>query len=130
LIVVVSLGYAVFFYVTVYQAFNAVSPRNRDMEPGMIFLMLIPFFNMIWYFFVVIRMASSMEKEFSDRGLRKDGDFGLMLGILAAVVPCFGLIMAIMWLMKIRGYTEMIRRSGSSRLGGGFDAGFEDGLRG
>jgi len=114
LIGIASIAWMVFVYYTLYQAFNAVSPRNRDMEPGMIFLMLIPCFGIVWYFFVVIRLASSMEKEFRDRGLRGDGDFGKLCGILV-IIPCVGPIFQIMWILKIRGYTAQLQGSGKRR---------------
>ena len=114
-ILIASIAWAVFVYVSMYQALNSVSPGNRDMEPAMIFLMLIPCFGFIWYFFVVIRIASSFRKEFEDRGLREDGDFGQLFGILAPLIPCVGLILMIMWVMKIRGYTAQLTGGGKKR---------------
>ncbi len=61
----VYLGILVYVLIQNYNALNAVAPRNRDMEPAMVFLCLIPCFNLIWYFFIVIRrVGSSLEKEF------------------------------------------------------------------
>ena len=80
----------------------------------MIFLMLIPCFGIVWYFFVVIRIASSLQKEYADRGLPAEGDFGMLLGILSAVIPCVGLITFIMWIMKIRNHTKELQGRGRS----------------
>jgi bacteriorhodopsin len=125
LIYLAMLAYVVFMYMTMYQALNAVSPRNRDMEPGMIFLMLIPCFGIVWYFFVVIRIASSLEKEFADRGLKEDGDFGRLLGILV-IIPCVGFICGVMWLMKLRGYTAQLTGGGKRRAKDDFDEDEDD----
>jgi hypothetical protein len=114
-ILIVAVAMAIWFYVTAYQALSAVSPRNRDMEPGAIFLMLIPLFGIVWYFFVIIRVADSLQREFDDRGLSGDGDFGKMMGILAPIIPCVGFIMHIMWIMKIRGYTAQLAKGGGKR---------------
>jgi len=114
-ILVGALALQIWFLVTAYKALNAVSPRNRDMEPGMIFLIFIPLFGIVWYFFIVIRIADAFAKEFDDRGLRSDGDFGKLIGILAPLIPCVGLIMHIMWIMKVRGYTARLAGGGSRK---------------
>ncbi len=106
----IGLALGIWFYVVAFQALNAVSPHNRDMEPGMIFMMMIPCFGPIWYFFVIIRIASSLRKEYQERGYQDDGDFGQLLGILSAVIPCAGIITLIMWINKIRGYTARLAR--------------------
>jgi hypothetical protein len=113
-VILASLAWAIFVYVSLYKAFSAVSPGNRDMEPAMIFLMLIPCFGLIWYFIVVIRLASSLKKEFADRGLKEDGDFGQLLGILV-ILPVVGFICQIMWVFKIRGYTAQLTGGGGKR---------------
>jgi hypothetical protein len=112
--IIAGIAWAIFMYVSLYRAFNAISPHNRDMEPASIFLMLIPGFGGIWYFFVVIRLASSFANEFRERGLREDGDFGQLMGILV-IIPCIGAICSVIWIMKVRGYTERLTRLGGNR---------------
>jgi hypothetical protein len=91
------------------------------MEPGMVFLSLIPLFGAIWNFFIVLRIASSLKKEFDDRGLRSDGgDYGQTIGLwglILNIIGCapVGLIMIIMWLFKIRGYTAQLAGGGAPR---------------
>jgi hypothetical protein len=106
----IGLALAIWFYVTTYSALNAVSPNNRDMEPGMVFLMLIPCFGIVWFFFVIIRVASSLRKEYDDRGIREDGDFGQLMGILSGVLPCVNLVTLPMYLMKIAALTKRLHR--------------------
>lgn len=111
---ILAIGFAIFHLMTMYKALSAVSPRNRDMEPGQIFLLFIPFFGIVWQFFVVLRTSSSLEKEFDDRGISGDGgDFGKTLGLWALIlnlVGCapVGLILFIIYLFKIRGYTATL----------------------
>lgn len=109
-----AIALAVYGLITVYRALNAVSPRNRDMEPGMIFLLFIPCFNLIWYILVVLRVASSLRKEFDDRGIREEGDFGQLLGLLG-LVPCIGFIFQVMYILKIKAYTEQLTSGGKRR---------------
>lgn len=61
----IYLGVLVYVMIMNYNALGAISPRNQDMQPGMVFLLLIPCFNLVWYFFVVSRVASSLEKGIS-----------------------------------------------------------------
>jgi hypothetical protein len=118
LIIAVIVGIVIWGLVAAFQALKAVSPRNRDMEPGMVFLHFIPFFGMVWDFFIVFRVASSLQKEFDDRDLSSDGDFGQTLGLWALILSLVGCvpingILAIMWINRIRGYTARLNRRSS-----------------
>ena len=114
-------GFMYWYLVTVYRAFSAVSTRNRDMQPGQIFMVFIPLFGAIWHFFVILRLASSLEKEFESRDLEGDGgDFGKTLGLwgmILNIIGCgpVGLILMIMYILKIKSYTEMLTRSKRGR---------------
>ena len=87
----------------------------------MVWLNLIPCFDMIWIFFTISRLADSLRSEFHDRRLRDDGDFGRALGItyaslgLAAMIPyigsLFGLAALVCWIIywvKIAGYNRQL----------------------
>jgi len=112
-----TTGLLIYYLVVAYKALNAVSPENRDMEPGMVFLYFIPLFGpLVWNFFIVFRIASSLQKEFDERGIRSDGgDFGQTLGlwtVILTLISCFpvNVVLAFMWLGKIRGYTAQLTR--------------------
>lgn len=114
------LGILVYVLIQNYNALNAVSPRNRDMEPGMVFLCLIPCFNLIWYFFIVARVASSLEKEFDDRGITGDRDFGNSVGTTGGVLACVcctpgWMICAIIHAIKVHGYTQKLQLGNERR---------------
>lgn len=47
-----------------------VSPENQKIEPGLVWLMLIPFFGMFWSFVVVIKIADSLKAEFTKRNVQ------------------------------------------------------------
>ncbi|MSQ96439.1 MAG: hypothetical protein EXR98_18055 [Gemmataceae bacterium] len=99
---------------TAHIALSAVAPKNRDMEPAMVFLLLIPCFGLIWWFITVMRVASSLQKEFEDRGLEPDGDFGMLLGLLM-IIPFVNIIFMILWNLKISGYiAELTGAAGKS----------------
>jgi hypothetical protein len=62
------------------------SPGSRTMDPGMVWLMLIPFFGFIWQFAVARAVARSLENEYRLRGLAGAGGALRHLGIANAVV--------------------------------------------
>ena len=116
-VIVAATAYQVWYFIVKLQALSAVAPHNRAMEPAMIFLIFIPIFGLIWYFIVVTRISESLEREYRERRLPIDGDFGRMLGIVAGalnltcVLAPIGLICGIMHLQRLRGYTREIEAS-------------------
>jgi|SRR6185312_882204 len=54
---------AILFLLTQQKTLQAIRPENRVMIPGQVWLQLIPIFGQIWQFFVVTRIAKSIEKE-------------------------------------------------------------------
>lgn len=54
---------AILFLLTQQKTLQAIRPENRVMIPGKVWLQLIPVFGQIWQFFVVTRIAKSIEKE-------------------------------------------------------------------
>jgi len=82
----------VFYVLTLQKALNRCAPENRAMEPTMIWLLLVPCFNIIWHFFVVLNMAKSLGKEFQKRGLAGDPEPGKKLGLVTCILPCCSII--------------------------------------
>ncbi len=116
------LGLVIWHLISASKALAACSEDNRDMQPGQVYMFFIPAFGPIWHFFIILRVASSLEKEFDERGLDGDGgDFGKTLGLWALIlniVGCgmVGIVLLIVWTMKIRGYTQILTDGGN---GGG-----------
>jgi len=59
---------AVFYILTLQEALKKCSATARTLEPGMLWLLLVPIVNLIWHFFVVAGMANSLGNEFRQRG--------------------------------------------------------------
>ena len=57
----------IFFLLTLHRTFDEISQKNRRMQSGEVWLLLIPIFDMIWIFFVVQKMSESLEEEFRER---------------------------------------------------------------
>ena len=77
---------AILVLVRSMQALQEVRKRNRTMEPGMVWLTLIPFFGIVWIFMVVTKTADALADEFDDRRLRSKGDFGKSAGMTYATL--------------------------------------------
>jgi hypothetical protein len=58
---------AIFFLLTQHNALKAIQPANRLMNPGLVWLQLIPLFGQLWQFLVVTLIANSIKKEFDSR---------------------------------------------------------------
>jgi len=70
---------------------NRVAPSNRLMEPGSVWLNLIPVFGFIWGFFIATRIPQSLRNEFRDRGRDDGSDYGKRIGLIyATVYAAFG----------------------------------------
>jgi hypothetical protein len=129
------IGIAIAFAISVvvcfllYNVQNAVPPQHRKIQPGMIWLMLIPLFNLVWNFFVFMRIPESYQSVFAERGRGDLGatekQLGLWYSICAActLIPCLGLfaalgalVLLILFLVKIYGLKAQLQSGGS----GGF----------
>ena len=116
---VVGLAIAILFLRTLSRCLQRCSARNRTMEPGQVWLNLIPCFNIVWQFITVIRIEESIQNEFRDRGFRRELDYGKNLGMaylilnLLGLIPYIGtlfsiaaLVLFIMYWVKIAGISK------------------------
>ena len=101
---VIFLGIAIAFLLTLQKALNRCHPKNRTMEPGMVWLNLIPCFSIVWQFITVQRIAESLDNEFYDRGLRRVDDFSKGLGTTTCVLNLLGAIPYIGGLFGLAGF--------------------------
>ena len=123
-----AIAVNILYLLTLSRVLRQCAPRNRTMEPGQVWLNLIPGFGLIWMFITVSRVSESLDDEYYDRGLRRDGDFGKNLGttycilIVCCFIPYVGslaaiaaLILWIMYWVKIAGYTRQLSEGDSYR---------------
>ena len=85
-VLIVALAIQIFYLLTLQKALSRVSPENRTMQPGLVWLMLIPCFNLIWQFFIAIRVPDSLKNEFRSRGMDDGSDYSKTIGIAQCVV--------------------------------------------
>lgn len=114
-IALVQFAIAVLICWLVYDALGAVPREHRKLEPGLVWLLLIPCWNVIWAFFVFPPVARSFAGAFAARGITTEGDAGESLGLWLAIcgaalfVPILNwfagvayLVLLILFLVKVR----------------------------
>ena len=80
--VIAILVMAIMFLLTLQRLLNRCQSRNRDMQPGMVWLNLVPCLNIVWQFLTVIWISSTLQKEYRSRRMDTEGsDFGRTLGL-------------------------------------------------
>lgn len=116
----------VFFLLTLHRCLSRVHPENRRMQPAMVWLDLIPCFNLVWGFIIVARVSESLADEFYDlRADRRGDDYGNGIGIgfmvcaVIAYVPYVGFPVALpalgLWIaywVKVAEYSRRLRDLG------------------
>jgi hypothetical protein len=58
----------ILFMLNLHRTLNAVSERNRELTPGLVWLSMIPLFNIIWNVIMVPKISNSLRNEYEDRG--------------------------------------------------------------
>lgn len=113
---------AIFYILTLSRALGKCSRASVTLEPGMLWLLLVPFVNLIWHFFVVLGMAKSLGNEFRARNMQgvepEPGQaIGLAMCICGAcsIIPLLGmltglahLVLWIVYWVKIAEYSRML----------------------
>jgi hypothetical protein len=86
----IALVITICYLMTLSTALSRVAPRNRLMEPGQVWLMLVPCVNFIWQFFIAIRVPDSLKNEFRDRGRDDGSDYGKSIALTNAIIGLVG----------------------------------------
>jgi hypothetical protein len=100
----VALGIEILYLLTLQKALRRVSAPNRTMEPGMVWLMLVPCVNFVWQFHIATQVPKSLRNEFRARGQDDRSDYGR--GI--ALTNC---ILTIIWLVIEYGRNQRVALS-------------------
>lgn len=113
---------AIFYLLNLQKALSRCAPESRTLDPGLVWLMLIPLFNLVWHFLLVSHISKSLHNEFARRnipGLEPEPgrSLGLAMCILACcgIIPVLGLLAGlaglICWIAywaKIAGYARLL----------------------
>lgn len=126
----------VLFCMSLQNTLKEVDAHNREVEPGKVWLNLIPLFNIVWPFILNPKISRSIKNQLEENGAGESGDYGLALGrtypilqVAQIVIPIEAidsllsiatLVVFIIFWVKIHGYRSKI--SASRRVGAGYSA--------
>lgn len=121
-VVLVAIALGLFFTLAisfvvsllVYLPYKKLPAEHQKMPPGQVFLLMIPLFNLVWNFFVFLKVPESFQSFYVSRGRPEVGDAGRTIGMWFAicaacsVVPCLNylagpaaLVLLIIFLVKV-----------------------------
>lgn len=125
---------AVFYLLNLQNLLKQITPANRQVEPGNVWLMFIPLFNIIYPFILYPKITDSVKLEMESRGMAEQGDYGRGIGIalpvlgLCGVIPVLGflaslanLVLFIIFWVKMAGYKTKLMQSSPGQVGVGSD---------
>jgi hypothetical protein len=115
----------IFYLITLQSTFNEINEENRKMQPGLVWLSLIPLFGLVWQFIIVSNLADSLSAEFLNRSVnviekRPGYSTGLAYSILfcCSIIPVLGILTSIaglvLWIIywvKISQYKSLLIQS-------------------
>lgn len=82
------------FLTTLAHVLRRITPENRRLEPGQVWLCLIPIFNLVWATVTVDRVAESIRNEYLSRGLdRPTEKYGRAAGFTVLVLLATGVLL-------------------------------------
>lgn len=91
--VIIALIPTIFYLLTLQNTLKAVSVQNQRMNPGQVWLMLIPLFGTVWHFIIVQRISESIKAEFEMRRLTpKEDRPAYSIGLAMCICACCGII--------------------------------------
>jgi len=99
MLLVAFLGLAMFLGISavicylISNCFKAIPQEHRKMEPGMVWLLMIPCFSLVWNFFVWPKLAQSYKAYFDSVGNTEVGDCGYNLN-MALCIACACILLA------------------------------------
>ena len=73
-------------------ALKAIPAEHRKQEPNMVWLLMIPLFNLVWNFFVVPKISDSFKSYFDSVGATDVGDCGRQIGLIYCILAALCVI--------------------------------------
>lgn len=92
-VLLIFLVPGIFYLISLQQTLLAVSPRNRKMPAENVWLLLIPFFNLVYHFMVVGYISDSIKAEADERLIPlQEQRPAYSIGLAMCVLQCCTLI--------------------------------------
>lgn len=116
----------VLYLLTASNTLKAVRPEFRQVDPGQVWLSMIPLFHLIWPFILNPKIVASVKADLEARGSEQAGDYGKSIGTIypalrfGGYVPYIGglfslayLVLFIIWWAKLNNFKQQLGRSHS-----------------
>lgn len=105
LILMILILPIIFYLMTLQNTFREISDENRKMQPGLVWLTLIPLFGIVWEFIIVCRMADSLKAEFAKREINVEEERpGFTIGLIFLILLCCSIIPIVGGFAAISGF--------------------------
>jgi hypothetical protein len=88
----VFITIAVLYLLNLQNLLKQVGQERQLVPPTNVWLMFIPFFNIIYPFILYPRICDSIKAEFEYRGMQEAGDYGRGIGIAMPILGLCGII--------------------------------------
>ena len=94
----VGIAISIVVILIVQSFYKRIPPEHRRMEPGMVWLLVIPCFGIVWNFFVFLKLSDSFKSYFDSQGVMDVGDCNRTLALaycitaVLCIVPCLNYI--------------------------------------
>jgi len=89
-VLLILLVLQILYILTLYRGLKITSPYH-GMNPALVWLMLVPIFNLGWQFYVLDNITKGIKGKFEDN-MRVCGDAGYNIGLAYCIVLCCSLI--------------------------------------
>lgn len=84
------------FLASLDRAVKRVEPENRRLDPGMVWLNLIPLFNLMWMIVTIERVGESLRNEYVARGRHRFSEsYGKSAGLAAMLLTGTGFLFGV-----------------------------------
>lgn len=88
----IGIVIAVFFLKNLQDLLKECDPVNQQMPPVNVWLMFIPFFNIVYGFIMYPKISETLRREFDYRNAPQGGDYLKNLGLTMAILNVVGVI--------------------------------------
>ena len=114
----ISIGIAIFITFLVYNAYKDIPQQFQQMPSGQVWFLLIPLFNVVWNFIAYPKISESFKLYAQSKNMDDGSDYGrqmgtnyaiaMAIGLVCGIASLVGLILWIMWLVKIYDYKKRL----------------------
>jgi hypothetical protein len=91
-IILITTGISIFVCWLLYSCFERIPKQFHVRESWMVWLLLIPLFNLVWIFFIYPALATSYKNYFNSIGRTDVGDCGYSIALVYCICACCGVV--------------------------------------